>query len=652
MKQLLLLVVFISSFNHAQTGYMTTSFNVSLGDLNTKHCEMDSLANALLIYEYGKSHVNQSDYDLVFEYQNKTKILTREGFDEGNISIYLYNSDNKKEKLKNLKAVTYNIENNRIEKMEVSKKDIFEEKYNDNYTIVKFTFPNLKVGSVIAYSYEIRSPFMYKFQPWTFQSDIPTLYSEYNTKVPANFEYNIKLVGGMKLSTNTAELERHCLQGSYGASADCTVSQYIMQNIPAFRKESYMTTRDNYLARIEYELKTFKGFDGTVKNYTKTWDTADKEIRTDPNIGRQLGKSNVVRDLLDDTITNEANPLEKAKKILEYVQNNYVWDETYSLFKDVSIKNLIKEKSGSATEINILLHNLLVENDIDTKPVLISTRENGLPTKIFPVISEFNYLLVQVNINNQQYFLDATDKYLSFGEIPFRCLNQYGRLMDFENSSQWIDITPSNVSYVQIRADLTFDENQDSFTGPITTKRTGYHALNSKKKYFGNPTLYVENLANDFDQLTISDHSITSEGPNDLNFEETYNVTSEVDTSGEKLYLNPFLIKFFEENPFKLEERTYPIDFGYKDTFMYSCSFDLNGQYDILELPKEFNIGLPDKAGTAIFYTRVLEDKIVVFFKLSFNLEIYPANYYVSLKKFMGMIVNCQNNSLIVLKKK
>ena len=51
----------------------------------------------------------------------------------------------------------------------------------------------------------------------------------------------------------------------------------------------------------------------------------------------------------------------------------------------------------------------------------------------FPVISDFNYLIVQATIDDKTYLLDATDNYLSFGEIPFRCLNSYGRLMDFKN---------------------------------------------------------------------------------------------------------------------------------------------------------------------------------------------------------------------------
>ena len=254
---------------------------------------------------------------------------------------------------------------------------------------------------------------MFKYREWKFQDDIPKLHSEYHTSIPANWDYNIKLVGTNNLSKNESKKKANCLQGPNGTSADCTESVYIMKDIPAFIEEDYMTTIDNYLSRIEYELKTFKGFDGRVDNITKTWKIADKEIKTLPEIGRQLGKSNMLKGLIDNAIMNEPDTLKKATAIYKYVQENYTWNGKYEMFNDVSVKDLIKNKSGKASEINMLLYDLLDDNGIEVMPVLLSTRDNGLPTQLYPVISDFNYFLVQTTINNNTYLLDATDKYLT-----------------------------------------------------------------------------------------------------------------------------------------------------------------------------------------------------------------------------------------------
>jgi hypothetical protein len=322
---------------------------------------------------------------------------------------------------------------------------------------------------------------MFKYKGWWFQDEIPTLYSEYRTSIPAIYDYNIKLVGGKKLSINEHELERYCLIAFNGGSCDCTNSIYAMENIPAFIEEDYMTSKKNYLARIEYELKTYKGFDGTIKNYTKTWKYTDKDFKTNGDIGKQLRKKVDAEKILSTEITNQQDTLKKAQAIFKHVQDNYVWNEEYRIFKDVSVKDLIKNKSGNVSSINILLHNLLKESGINVNSVLLSTRGNGFPTKIYPVISDFNYLIVQATINNKTYLLDATDIYLSFGNLPFRCLNGYGRLMDFNNGSKWIDIVPNIASTVQYKAELSIDENEN-ITGIINSKTTGYRALKTQKR--------------------------------------------------------------------------------------------------------------------------------------------------------------------------
>ena len=325
---------------------------------------------------------------------------------------------------------------------------------------------------------------------------------------------------------------------------------------------------------------------------------------------------------------------------------------TIKYLKDVSIKNLIKNKSGNVSAINILLHNLLKESGINVKPVLLSTRNNGFATKVYPVISDFNYLIVQANINDKTYYLDATDNYLCFGDIPFRCLNGYGRLMDFENGSEWVDLKPSMPSNVYYNAELHLDE-KEIISGKLISKRTGYHALNYKKSYYQNSESYVQTLENKFPYLDISDFDVTSDGVISSDFKESYHIDYNYEDTGDNIYLNPFLVKFFNENPFKLQERTYPIDFGYKDTYLYSFKLSFDGnKYTIIEHPEEKNMALPNNSGRVLFSTNVLGNSIFIMLKITFNKAIYEPGYYPSLKEFMSEIVNIQTNSLILLKKK
>ena len=650
MKQLYLLAILLSSSVYSQ--FNSKGLDVTKFDIETNIYTKDSTANALIIYETGNSYIDKNTFKLVTEVKRKLKILNRNGFDKTTITIPLYKNDKNSEKISEIRATTYNLENNDITKTQLERKDIFEENYNDRYTLSKFTFPNIKEGSVITYSYTIESPFIYKYKGWEFQDNIPKLYSEYNTSIPGNYEYSIKLVGLQKLDTHDQKLVKNCLSAFNGGTADCTKTVYAMSNIPAFIDEEYMTTKDNYLSRIEYELKVFRGFDGTVDNITKTWKDTDKELKSDENIGRQLGKKTNLDGLLANVFTDKSNTLIKAKEIYQFVQDNYTWNEEYKIFNDVSVKDLIKEKSGNVSEINILLYNILEENEINVKPILLSTRNNGLPTKLYPVISEFNYIIVQATIDGKTYLLDATDNYLSFGELPYRCLNQYGRLLDFKNGSEWIDIEADKTSTTQYLVDLQISDD-NKINGTIKTKYVGYPALLKKKKYFENPTEYIDNYADIQTSITVLDHEVYVINKNDDEFSESFK--AEFDDSSinsDNVYLNPFVFKFFKENPFKLQERTYPIDFGYKNSFLYSMQLDLSDKYEVIDIPKEINGVLPNNTGEIIFQTKVDGDKLLLFFKVTLKESLYDAAYYDALKMYFGKILDVQTNSLIVLKKK
>jgi len=640
----------INLFAFSQENYNSESYNVTLDDIKISTFSKDSTANALVIYEHGNSYVDKGEYDLRTEIQRKIKILTKEGFDNATITIHLYNSDRSEEKVKNIFATTYNLVNGEVVKTALNKKNVFEEKYDENHKFIKFTLPNIKEGCVITYSYTIISPFMFNYKSWNFQADIPKLYSEYQTSIPGNWDYNIKLIGENKLNVNTSEIKKHCLSAYNGGYADCANSVYVMKDIPAFIEEDYMTAKSNYLGRIEYELRTFKNFEGLVKNYTKTWKSVDDELKSDESIGRQLSKTIKPEDLLPSEIINEPDQLKKATQIYRYVQDNYTWNEEFDIFKDVSVKDLVKTKSGNVSSINILLHNLLDESGISVKPILLSTRKNGFATKLFPVISEFNYLIVQATIDDKKYLLDATDGFLTFGDIPFRCLNQYGRLLDFKNGSEWIDIEPQSSSYTFFNAELNFDDEKN-LVGSIMSRTNGYHALDSKKAYYSNKETYVKELENKFPYLEIYGHNVTSDLRNDKDFTESYQIEYKNENSSETLYLNPFFKTFFHENPFKLQERTYPIDFGHKNTYVYTLKLNLKNKYKVLEQPKDVLIRLPNNAGQVSFSTKTLDDTINLTMKIDFKESFYAPEYYPYLKEFMNKIVDVQKNSLLVLQK-
>ncbi|WP_412985399.1 DUF3857 domain-containing protein [Pontimicrobium sp. IMCC45349] len=635
----------------AQNKFETTSFQVTSGDLLTNVYTADSTANALVIYEKGNSYIDEETFNVVTEIKRKIKILKKEAFNQGTIEILLYNNDSKnKEKIKKIVAYTHNINNSIGTKQRLNKDDIFTEVINKNYTQVKFTLPDLKEGSVITYSYTLVSPFIFNYHSWSFQDDIPKLYSEYTTSIPANYKYHIKLVGNQKLSKHDQILKKNCIKRLNGATADCTETIYVMENIPALIEESYMTTASNYLSRIEYELEHTERFDGHVSYYTKTWESVDKELRTDESLGKQLKKSVNPEDILPSEIINETDKLAKAKAIYNFVIDNYTWNNKTRLFQDVSVKRLIKEKSGNSSELNILLYNLLNKSDINVNAVILSTRQSGFLTKLYPVLSEFNYLIVKTVINNKTYLLDSTNPYQAFGEIPFRCLNNDGRQLDLKNGSKWIDIHASTPTATMHQVSLNINNNV--LNGNIKSRYTSYNATNKKENYYSNPDSYVKNFEDTYVDIIVNEHDVSSNGIHDIYFQETYDIEfNDNNIVGDKIYLDPFIYKFFTENPFKLQQRTYPIEFGHKNFMSYTLKLNIGEDYSVVELPKNQIIKLPNNAGDFSFSVSQIGNDINVTSKINFKEPAYPSEYYPYLKEFMSKIVEVYSNTIIVIEK-
>ncbi|QMU65425.1 MAG: hypothetical protein GKR88_14790 [Flavobacteriaceae bacterium] len=191
-------------------------------------------------------------------------------------------------------------------------------------------------------------------------------------------------------------------------------------------------------------------------------------------------------------------------------------------------------------------------------------------------------LIVKVIVDGNAYFLDATDKFLPFGLVPFKCLNGEARIMDFKNGSFWEKIYPAKRSFINTKVKFTLNEN-DELVGDLTIRKGGYDGLRQRKKrHEVKEEKILEGFESENVDLEVEAYKqIDFEKP-DIPTEEVYSVLFEPDAVGAgTLRMNPFLIDRFTVNPFKLEERLYPVDYGYERKYTYAFSFEIPENYEI-----------------------------------------------------------------------
>ena len=126
---------------------------------------------------------------------------------------------------------------------------------------------------------------------------------------------------------------------------------------------------------------------------------------------------------------------------------------------------------------------------------------------------------------------------------------------------------------------------------------------------------------------------------------ESYDFYTEndIDIIANKIYFTPLLSLAVKENPFKLENREYPMDFSYPFENTSTTTINLPKGYKIDFVPESMAIALPDEIGsfnyTIINSGEMLQLKV----ENSINYPIIPAEYYPSLKEYYNKTNNKMN---------
>lgn len=147
---------------------------VSLKDLQPTTYAPDTSAGAVVLKEFGQALISNGDnYNLIFRYHARIKILNENGLSQSDIEVFLRKQDgNTYKKMTDVKASSFNIQEGRIVETPLDRKDVFTEDRNKFYNVKRFAIPNVREGTVIEVSYAIESPFIFNFRSWEFQSDI------------------------------------------------------------------------------------------------------------------------------------------------------------------------------------------------------------------------------------------------------------------------------------------------------------------------------------------------------------------------------------------------------------------------------------------------------------------------------------------------
>ncbi|MBC8085079.1 MAG: DUF3857 domain-containing protein, partial [Hymenobacter sp.] len=536
----------------------------------------DSAAAAVVLCDYGNTSIQyiSNEFKLITERTTRIKILKKSGYDAATVQIPLYHQNANEEKLSTLRGFTYNLVNGQVQKTKLESGNVFFEERTKNVRVRKFTLPDVREGSVIEYSYVVASDFLFNFQDWAFQREIPTRWSEFRASIPEYFDYKMLQQGYhalavQKKSENMAHFMHHTMRET-GSSQTMTTRvithHWAMKDVPAFREEPYMTTSDDYVDRINFQLAGVQFPGQAYENVAGTWDKINMELLADEAFGGQLDRGNFLKEQLLGFAAKYPDVEARAAAVRQAVMVGMRYDGNNRFKTSGSLRKAFDAHLGSSAEVNLLLIGALRSVGIAAHPLLLSTRNHGRVNQTLPMLERFNYVVAVVPLaGGQDLLVDATEPLLPCGTLPERCLNQTGRLiMKNSGEGRWVDLTPTqrHVRYQQVA--LTLDA-QGGLTGKVHQEHGGYAGATARAELARlGEKKYLAELARPHSGWTIPKLTVAERDNTAKPLAVDYEFTEPADdnaTAG-TLYLSPLRDFSSEQNPFRHDDRLFPVDFG------------------------------------------------------------------------------------------
>ena len=649
---------------------------VSKAELEEQYHPLDSVAPAATLFEKGHLDFKYTDgWEYELEVTKRLKIYNSDGYDYATIELPYYYGDTSSEQqdIYKIKAYVYNLDGNKVKDKKLRKNDFIDEKVSEVQRKVKFTFPNLKPGSVIEYTYILKSPFISSLPEWKFQDEIPVNYSKYEIIIPEDFGYNERAKGFYPIHKDTENIS---IRLNYRMDADTKYNpgvgslssesgtlkrnaikyKYEAKDVPKLKDEPFVNNHKNFMTSIKHELAYSKNIQyGSIKQYTTNWEKVGKRLQDADFFGKELDKNKYYQEDIDKILSQSPTANEKIINIFNHVKNHMSWNEYNSIYCSDKLRKVYKERTGNIADINLMLTSMLRYAGFEAHPVLVSTISHGIPSTVAST-SEFNYIICAIELSDDQIvLLDASNPFTAPNILPTKCLNWNGQLIRPNGTSRRIALNPKRPSKDNFIMNIKVMED-GSLTGQMRRQYTNQYAYRYRTAYTSvNKEEYINALENEIG-VKINDYKIQNIENLSKPVVETLSFEKQdaVDVINNNIYMSPLLFLAKEENPFKQnqENRKLPIDFTFPKSRKYMINIDVPDTYQVDYIPEPTAISLPNDKG--FYQFNILETpngdlQIVV--KQDIKQSILTPEYYLPIKEFFKIRVQKETDKIVLIKK-
>ncbi|MBK5722149.1 DUF3857 domain-containing protein [Dysgonomonas sp. Marseille-P4677] len=648
----IILFFLISICGYSQAAYTYDAGKITQNEMSMTEFDKDKDAEAVVLYNFGDYYFQGEEsrgFILHMKRRTKIKILKQAGVKYADFEIPYYIGDSGWETIDNIEGITYNWENGQLTKTILENKAIFEEKVNDNVRVKKIALSNVREGSIIELSYTISTPYFFNMRKWMFQEKIPVIYSKLTYKAIPYYEYTYIMKGASKLDESKSEILSDDIR--FGQLLYREVKfDFGMKNIPAFKDEEFITSEQDYMISLNFQLSKLIYPGGGGREIMTTWPAMSEDFLKSDDFGKYIRNSEKeAKKILPTLNLTNKDAKDQVETITQYVKSKYNWNGIYGKYANVSLSEFMKQQTGNVGNINLFLIGLLNAAKIEAYPVVLSTRKNGAISKGHPFQQFFNYVIALVKIEDNTYFIDATEPLLYYSNLPERCMNVEGLVVK-PKVEEWTIVRQRNISVTQkdLHLKLLPEENKIEVNAQFIG--SGLSAYNFRTIHVGKDENLSKYLKDKNNIEVKNDLKIGEVDKLNRPFSFTFSFDTSLENTSDKLFVSPFCNLSISDNPFKQTSRSTLIDLVYIRGDIYKSTIDIPDGYEVEYSPESY---ISEDELVKINYSLV-KDKSRISIDASYYLKksVYNPDDYIKLKMSFADIIKRFSEMIVLVKKK
>lgn len=623
---------------------------INIEDLKSTKSEIEAEASAEILYQYGYTSLAATAEGIKLEtnVHVRIKIYKKEGFKYANIDIPTCQRYAKREKILNVKARMYQIENGEITKKRLSSGNIERKEINQNLTVNSLKFKNPKEGCIIEYKYKKSSDFIYALNTWNFQMEIPIKYNKFEIRIPEEVKFNREILGyediniSKKQSTisGTGVLDNMGKPGYFSPVSEGDINQmrksdyketkitdytYVAEKIKAFKNHKHVMCPKDHIARIEFSMEN-KDIHFITKESTDNLTNIYKKLNDCAEFGNALNRKAIMNKLLPSIINDSKSEKEKIARIYYYVKNNINWNGKYSLLKKHSFSHIKRKQTGNSAEVNLFLTTMLKTAGFNSCPVIVSTRDNGKVDINKAQISKFNHCICRVINQQDTMLLDATNPVLPMSLLPYNIQNCQGVAIT-ENGPEKATIYKPTMSCKQISINAKLNKKgqiEGKFKESFSNYCAYYFRINSN-----NTEKRLNEIRNNNKTTSIKDYKTNNLLELYKKPEESFHFTMGRKTKHSVSLALKDIFTLIDQRPeYNLKNRKQPIDFPFSYYTNVTIEISLPENCNPTSIPESFSKEIDDSRYAFAINILYKDNKLIINYRdINKTMCMYPSSF-------------------------